>query len=187
MCAQFGGRNTGKVTLARLLHARGELARLGFDCVRCKKDKALNEMRGCGVPPRTLTGRPWDAEKWLVDAFEMAQGSYPDGNGASREYTWANIGDAVANTGSPWPWCPAWFARFFDGAETGCADAAIEMAGYVKKKMLPLVGASPLGVVDLHEVVRALNVFDMLNGEAQERRLAEMQGPKPGPKKGRSR
>lgn len=158
---------------------RGELSRLGFDCVACKKDPELNERRGCGKPPIDFHGNLWLPDKWLVDELERNQGVMPEGSAASGHYTWANIGDALSNTGSLWPWCPAWYARFYDGPETVRADAAIEMAGFVRRKMLPLVVDRPQSAVQVNEVVRAMNISDMLRNQAEERRLSEMRSKTP--------
>lgn len=129
-------------------------------------------MRGCGVPPKTLTGKVWDAEHWLVNEIEHLH-AMPDGNRASQQYTWANIGDSLLNAGSLWPWCPAWFARFYDGPENMRADTVIELAGYVRKKMLPLVMSGPISVTDSIEVARVINIMDMLNNESQARQIQE--------------
>lgn len=163
------------MTLARILDVRGEFARLGFDCKACKKDRELNEMRGCGVSPINMNGVAWDADKWLASELQLSGGAMPAAHLATPHYTWANIGKAMELTGSPWPCCPAWFSRFYEGPESLIANSAIEVSGYVRRKMLPLVGNLVLGADSLQEVVRALNIFDVLKSEAEERSFKEAQ------------
>ena len=140
-------------------------------------------MRGCGVAPVDVNGVTWDADKWLVNELELSGGVMPAPHLATPHYTWANVGKAMELTGSPWPHCPAWFSQYYEGPESLIANKAIEVAGYVRRKMLPLVGDLVLGADSLQEVVRTLNIFDVLKGEAEERAFREAQQNQP--KRGR--
>ena len=157
-----------------LLESTGELVGHGLECDNCSPyDKGI---RGCGTAPRVpdwdgvstyFSGRerPWTARYWLelcektqtVDPADLAEQLWP----------YANIGDAIDVTGSPWPCCPAWFARFSSDGGRQAAFRAFQLLDWREDGALASIDDGPL----LEWQVDLIGVAKRARGAHQMRRI----------------
>jgi len=119
-----------------VLERSGELKRLGFDCKACQSDPFTQASRGCGVRP--VVDDPYHGEveiDLLALLGRMPADATVDEVKRACTSAWllADIGHAIDITGSPWPWCPAWFARFHRGPELVEVDRAIRGANWARR------------------------------------------------------
>lgn len=138
----------------------------------CKSDPDLRAARGCGERP-TLSGKSWDSDSFLVDAIKRGLSGTDLVTRAHQAYAWADFGGIHTLTGEFWPHCPAWYARFYEGPMTVRADAAIELAVFVKRGFGPMLaaGGHRWSRSELLFAIQAQSMIDHLNNEAQEREM----------------
>lgn len=170
----------------------GELDRLGFNCTLCQSDKDLRAYRGCGVAPDLGAGsgalpvfdehgrpleRPvinlWDAQAYIDEHHKEHPGTPLDPLGASEVYMHAGQCWVHEFTGDLWPWCPAWFARFYQGPHAAFADHVISLAGLATRGLLAwAVREQPTGA-EVAGVNIVLSLRERLKIEGEERAYRE--------------
>lgn len=173
------------------MDGQGELDRLGFDCRACQQDSELISYRGCGVPPRLdgggshipmfdERGRPmlqpiqeWDGEAWLLEWYE--HNDYPPDPLAPGD-VWMHAGQmwVFEYTGDLWPWCPAWFSRFYKGAAVLMADRVLSFAGLAKRGLLQWATSEPPTPSQVNAVSTALSLMDRLQRAADDRAMQKI-------------
>lgn len=101
-------------------------------------------------------------------------------NEAYLRYTWSNVGDVWGTLGTFWEWCPAWYARFYDGPCLPVADASIEVAAQVRRGFAPFISHAGLSGEVMRGALQAHVMMDAISHQQQKRELDERtKGAKP--------
>jgi len=153
---------------------------MGFDCSTCDQH-GRKEERGCGVKPiyddHQGVPQEWDAEAFL-DAIEDGTPDKIIRKHATATWWLADIGHAIDITGSPWPYCPAYFARFMDGPFVADVDRAIKGAKWTRKGAAWVaygMNAPALTPRDARLMNVAWNALDAVKADTEKRLLQESQ------------
>jgi len=88
----------------------------------------------------------------------------------------SDIGHAIDVTGAPWPWCPAWFARFWKGPQLADVDRAIRGANWCRRDaawVMYGMNAAALSPRDARLLAIAWNAMDYIKADAQQRQVEE--------------
>lgn len=86
------------------------------------------------MPPEIATKdgyESWSPAGWLDEC--EAEGREPTGLEASTVWHYANVGNVWEQTGHLWEYCPAYWARFYQGPEHTDAVEAIQLAAWIER------------------------------------------------------
>lgn len=95
---------------------------------------------------------------------------------ATDSYMQADIGGVTEITGTPWPWCPAWFARFYEGPALVQIDGLIDLAKWARRDQAWVIkGMNAKGLTAREETLFSIiwNALDKVREEQNARQAAE--------------
>jgi hypothetical protein len=106
------------------LDIRGKLSR--FDCSTCERFPDTKAALGCGERPLLSSGQRW-SEEWFHARCERRDVD-PGPKRASRAWWPANYWHIHDQLGALWPFCPAYYARQYNGPEVDAAHWVLRLA-----------------------------------------------------------